>query len=165
MTPRANRPAPDPRHLLVKDLLEGYWRRENPRVPTLPWGAGDAGALASFLRANPDLTVDVVSTCLGHRLTSEDHAPGERVYRWVGDLLRYSQGPLNRFKQPLRGSAEPGVGSYQPGKRYVPEEMQEGPLRALMSAEWQEHAVQQHAAGSHELSDLQMRFLKEENLL
>ncbi len=168
MTPRANRPTPDPRHILVKDLLDGYWRRENPRVPTLPWGAADAGALASFLRATPDLTPDVVARCLDHRLASEDRAPGERVHRWIGDLLRYAQGPLNRFHLPLQTSAaasEPRVGSYVPGKRYAPEEASQPPLREVMSEEWQQTAVQQHAAGSRELSDLQLRFLKEEGLL
>jgi len=90
----------DNRHTLIKAMLDLYWLRENQTIPSLPWGAADAGALGQFLRANPNLKPNVVEECLFHRLCSEDHAPAERVHRWIGDVLRYASGPLNRFSSP-----------------------------------------------------------------
>ena len=100
MTTRQRKPA-DPRHAEFKALLVGYWTAEgNETVPDLPWGAGDAGALAALLRANPRLTAVGFQRLLQHRLDSEDHAPGEPVRIWIGSLTRYAHGPLNKFKQP-----------------------------------------------------------------
>jgi hypothetical protein len=100
--PRQRKPA-DPRHAEFKARLVGYWAAEvNGFTPELemPWGAGDAGALAAFLRANPRLSAAGFQRLLQHRLDSEDHAPGEPVKVWIGSLTRYAQGPLNKFKQP-----------------------------------------------------------------
>jgi hypothetical protein len=95
------RKAPDPRHTPVLVILRKYWRAENKDAGyELPWGPADAGALASFLRANPGLSVDGITRLLQHRLASEDHAPGEPVRLWIGSLTRYAGGPLNRYKQP-----------------------------------------------------------------
>lgn len=100
MSPRRDRMPPDPRHAVVKALLQLYWLQENPETPDLPWGAAEAGCVGTFLRANPRVNVDVVARCLDNRLLSEDHAPAERIHRWFGDLLRYSQGPLDRYRLP-----------------------------------------------------------------
>jgi hypothetical protein len=163
----ADKHLPDPRHRVIKGLLDSYWLRENPSIPSLPWGPADAGALGQFLRANPKLTTDIVEECLENRLRSEDHAPAERVHRWIGDLLRYASGPLNRFKQPMRAegrSTEASVGTYHPGESYTAEDVQQRPLREVMSPRWQEYAVHHHNHGEH-LSDLERQFLQEEGLL
>lgn len=112
MSPRKNRPAPDPRHAAVKEALAKYWAAENPALPDLPWSAGDAGALGALLRANPSLDVATFETCILNRMLSEDHAPGERVFRWIGDLLRYHAAPLDRYRLPKRPaqSSEANVG-------------------------------------------------------
>jgi hypothetical protein len=162
------RKSPDPRHSRIKMLLDQYWAEENPAIPSLPWGAADAGALGQFLRANPKLAVEAVERCLRNRLRSEDHAPAERVHRWIGDLLRYSSGPLNRFKQPARGSAlaaEASVGTYRPGMSYKTDDEPCKPLRDVMSAAWQDRVIRLHHSRSQELTDLELQFLKEENLL
>jgi hypothetical protein len=100
VTTRQRKPA-DPRHAEFKALLSQYWTAEcRDAELDLPWGAGDAGALAAFLRANPRLSQAGFLRLLQHRLDSEDHAPGEPVRIWIGSLTRYAQGPLNRFKQP-----------------------------------------------------------------
>jgi hypothetical protein len=156
---------PDPRHSAIKILLDGYWQAENPTIPSLPWGPADAGALGQFLRANPKLSVDVVSLCLENRLQSEDHAPAERVHRWIGDLLRYSSGPLNRFRQPLGSvSSEASAGAYRPGKSYTPTEAEQRPLREVMSSQWRDQAIHRHAMGE-DLSALEHQYLSEEGLL
>jgi hypothetical protein len=144
-------------------MLESYWRRENPKIPELPWGPADAGALAQFLRANPSLSPDLAGTSLENRLRSEDHAPAERVYRWIGDLLRYASGPLNRFKQPMRavpGASEASVGTYRDGTSYSPED-ETGPIRNWTSKEWQEEARRKRSSGE-ELSTLELQFIWEE---
>jgi hypothetical protein len=158
---------PDRRHMPIKGMLDQYWQRENPMIPSLPWGAADAGALGSFLRANPAITPEVVAACLEHRLQSEDHAPGERVHRWIGDLLRYAQGPLNRYKQPLQPSrmqSEASVGTYTPGRRYVPTDELPEPLHDVMSKEWQERVKHRWLTSPNDLTDLEIQFLKEEHL-
>ena len=156
---------PDPRHSIIKALLDSYWLRENPSIPSLPWGPADAGALGQFLRANPKLTTDIVEECLENRLRSEDHAPAERVHRWIGDLLRYGGGPLNRFKQPMRtASSEAFAGTYQLGHSYVPEPEPQRPLREVMSSKWQDRALYFHEHGKA-LTDLERQFLQEEGLL
>jgi hypothetical protein len=165
--PRA-RKAADPRHTPIKEMLGEYWQRENPMVPALPWNGADAGALASFLRANPTITPEIVALCLEHRLRGEDHAPGERAFRWIGDLLRYASGPLNRFKQPMRTSplaAQASLGTYHPGERYGPEDEPQRPLRDVMSADWQRRTIRRLREVPNGLSDLERDFLKEEKLL
>jgi hypothetical protein len=110
VSPRKGRPAPDPRHAAVKQLLAKYWAAENPQTPDLPWGAAEAGCVGAFLRANPSVGIDVIERCLNNRMKSEDHAPGEGVYRWFRDLLRYSAAPLDRYRLPKRIHSEATVG-------------------------------------------------------
>jgi hypothetical protein len=156
----------DPRHGVVKGLLDGYWALECPSIPSLPWGAADAGALGQFLRANPELATEIVAGCLQHRLLSEDHAPGERVHRWIGDLLRYAGGPLNRFKQPLRASPlslEASLGTYRPGKPVAAPEPRKS-IRSQMGERWFDKMWKRSERGMV-LSDLERDCLREEGLL
>lgn len=154
----------DRRHMPVKGMLDDYWRAENPMIPSLPWDGADAGALANFLRANPDITPDIVFECLKHRLASEDHAPGERVHRWIGDLLRYAQGPLNRFKQPMRpASSEASVGTYKPGKKFAEPESTET-IRQKMGEPWFDKTWKRYADNA-QLTDLERDCLKQEGFL
>ena len=108
MTKRLKNANPDPRHSIVKGLLDSYWQRENPSIPSLPWGPADAGALGQFLRDNPTVGTDIVADCLDNRLRSEDHAPAERVHRWIGDVLRYAQ-PRPKHQWAPTGRARPGA--------------------------------------------------------
>ena len=115
MSPR-QRTAPDPRHCLFRTLLEAYWRDErNDLIPDLPWGAGEAGALSAFLKANPRLSSSGFRSLLDHRLNSDDHARGESPKIWLSALTRYANGPLDRYKLPksCRVSAEATVGTYR----------------------------------------------------
>jgi hypothetical protein len=166
MSKRLKNASPDPRHSVVKGLLDAYWHRENPSIPSLPWGPADAGALGQFLRANPKLGNEIIADCLDNRLRSEDHAPAERVHRWIGDLLRYAGGPLNRFKQPMHNtsSAEASVGTYQPGKSWgapIPEET----IRQFMGEEWFARACEHAKADPTKLTDTERRCLREEGML
>lgn len=109
MSPRRDRMPPDPRHAAVKALLANYWAKENPAAPELPWGAAEAGCVGAFLRANPKLDVNVIAVCLFNRLRSEDHAPGEGIFRWFRDVLRYQAAPLDRFRLPKRTPSEGAI--------------------------------------------------------
>jgi hypothetical protein len=166
MTKRLKSVAPDSRHSVVKGLLEAYWLRENPTSPSLPWGPADAGALGQLLKADPTLSPDVVSTCLEFRLVSLDHAPGERVHRWIGDVLRYAGGPLNQFKQPTYSGPAPeaAVGTWRPGK-VRSEPKPEESIRQLMGEEWFDRACKQAGADPSKLTETQRRCLRDEGLL
>jgi hypothetical protein len=154
----------DSRHMLIKAMLDLYWLRENPTIPSLPWGAADAGALAHFLRANPKLNPLVVEQCLVNRLNSEDHASAERVHRWIGDVLRYASGPLNRFKQPKQPiHAEASAGSNYPGKVWS-EPAPTETARQFMGEVWFERTVSSFKAGKA-LTEIQRNCLREEGLL
>ena len=157
---------PDTRHGAIKGLLDSYWLRENPMIPSLPWGPADAGALAQFLRANPNLSPDVVATCLENRLMSRDHAPGERIYRWIADVLRYAGGPLNQFKQRTYAGPAPEttVGTWRPGQVRSEPEPEES-IREFMGEEWFDRAREQADADPSKLTEIQRRCLREEKLL
>ena len=93
--------APDPRHTAVKELLAKYWAAECPSSPELPWGPAEAGALAQFLRSNPNMDLERITELLRNRFKSEDHAAGEPIFVWVKYLTRYIEGPLNKYRQPM----------------------------------------------------------------
>lgn len=155
---------PDRRHMPVKGMLDEYWQREVPSIPSLPWGAADAGALGQFLKANPDLAVETIHDCLSNRLASDDHAAGERIHVWIGSLLRYAQGPLDRFKLPKR-QANPAasVGMYKPEATPAPQAPQ-ATIREQMGAPWFKRILQRKQDGKP-LCDLDKDCLREEGLL
>ncbi|QNI34496.1 hypothetical protein H7849_11735 [Alloacidobacterium dinghuense] len=155
MSPRRPRKEPsDHRHATVKSLLAAYWSVENPDTPDLPWGAAEAGCVGAFLRAHPSISVGIIDQCLQHRLTSDDHAPGEGIYRWFRDLLRYKNGPLDRFRLPKKVSSEATVG------------MQSAEVESKddVRAWFLERAKKRKDNGSA-LDSLDLRLLHEEGLL
>ena len=156
---------PDRRHMVVKGMLDTYWREEMPSVPSLPWSAADAGALGQFLKANPELNVRVVEDCLVNRLQSDDHAPGERVHVWIGNLLRYAQGPLDRFKLLKRTNGEATVGMQRSdASAPVPELPKFGRIREQMGEQWYQRIVKRYQEDAP-LSTLDTECLREEGLL
>lgn len=155
MSPRRDRPAPDPRHSEAKHSLAQHWAAENPEMPQMPWSAADAGALAALLRANPALDVGTIRVCLHYRRLSEDHARGERVCRWIIDVLRYRSGPLDRYRLPKRAASEAtiGMGSAPDSEK-----------AAKMRDHFVGQAMKRHAAGD-KLTELDQRLLREEGWL
>lgn len=154
----------DPRHSIVRRLLATYWQRENPIIPSLPWGPADAGALGRFLKDNPTVTPEVVGVCLDNRLQSDDHASGERVFVWINDVLRYAAGPLNQYKRPKHVSAEASVGMYRPGKKRsepVPDET----TRQFMGEEWFTRACAHLKSHPVVLTEIERQCLREEGML
>ena len=93
----------DPRHTPVKELLARFWGAESPGIP-MPWGPADAGALGQLLKANPTMTEEEIRQLLVNRFKSDDHARGEPVFVWIKYLTRYLDGPLDKYKQPIRTS-------------------------------------------------------------
>jgi hypothetical protein len=151
LSPRRDRKPADPRHAAVKTLLATYWANENPDSPDLPWGPADAGALAMLLRADPKLDTLTVARCLRHRLESDDHAAGERVYVWIGNLLRYRYAPLDRYRLPKRTCPEALVGMTTGTSEGI-----EAPERA----QWIERARKRRAQGQP-LADWEAQLLRE----
>jgi hypothetical protein len=155
---------PERRHMPVKAMLDEYWQREMPSIPSLPWGAADAGALGQFLKANPDLTTETIRECLMNRLVSEDHAPGERVHIWINSLLRYASGPLDRYKLLKRpANSEATVGMNHPGKAWSEPSPIES-IRSRMGGPWFKRVLQRFQEGKP-ISDLDKDCLREEGFL
>jgi len=93
-----NADAVDPRWNEIREDLKAYWEFKNPAVP-MPWsGAIDGLALKRFLKANPNLDRPMWQLCLNHRARSDvPHA--EEIHRWIRTLLRFVEGPRDRFDQ------------------------------------------------------------------
>ncbi len=163
MTRKPRNRTPDPRHAEAKALLVTYWKRENPTLD-MPWGAADAGALGQFLKANPALSMVTLAKCLLYRLISEDHAPAERIYIWIGGVLRYAAAPLDRYRRPKRLASEATVGMTQdeiPFGILNPEPAPEETLAEMWGPEVVERVRAKHATGIAPLADWERNLLRE----
>ena len=95
----------DARHTPFKLACEAYATYK--RVEFV-WDAGEAKQLAMLLAASPNLTLDTFQRCLNHRAKSEV-AHGDRPREWLGTILKYQEGPLDKYGKP-QGA---GNGTYQ----------------------------------------------------
>jgi hypothetical protein len=82
-----------------------YWTEQNlgdEKAGECPWMAKDQAALSGLLRASPEMTFETFQTLLVHRAQSQVLA-SDPPRNWLTvDLKRFSAGPLDRFKQPLK---------------------------------------------------------------
>lgn len=86
----------DPRWEPIRQDLKTYWDFKNPGVP-MPWdGPVDGKALKLFLKSNPLVDRDMWKLCLNNRAKS-DIAHADNVHRWIRQLLRFCEGPRDRF--------------------------------------------------------------------
>jgi len=93
--PHAKRSEADPRFKACVEVVKRYWQDKNT-IPMV-WDESEGQALNLLLAASPHLTVKQFSLCLANRADSEGVAHSERPRRWLGDVLRYANGPLDRF--------------------------------------------------------------------
>lgn len=99
---------PDPRHLEFKYAIQAYWISQNPKAE-LPWDDREGGALGIYLRASPNITLSQFSAYLANRIRSQDVNHAERPSVWIGDIVRYASGPLDRYGKPLNGKSPPST--------------------------------------------------------
>lgn len=88
------------RHDDFKGKIKQYWSYKNPGVE-MPWGPAEGKQLAMWLAESPLTTVEKFAEFLRNRARSEGVTHSDRPSRWIGDVTRYAQGPLNAFKQPI----------------------------------------------------------------
>ncbi|MBZ5492254.1 MAG: hypothetical protein LAO76_15100 [Acidobacteriia bacterium] len=97
------------------EYLKIYRERLSGRDTFQPT-AKDFRNLDIWLREHPNTTLETFQRCLGYRAQSVaagEVSAAEEIYRWIGTILEFSEGPLNRYGKPLGQSKE---GKYGTGK-------------------------------------------------
>ncbi len=97
---RKKRKTPDPRHHPFVDLIFRAYKHFNKGTPC-PWGDKDGRQLNDLLRVCPALDEAVFKRWLTNYFRSEVNTPDRPVY-WLCKLPSYANGPLDRFRKPLR---------------------------------------------------------------
>lgn len=91
------------RHAEFKAIILRYWESKNGE-DEMPWGPAEGRNLEMWLRESPHTTAEQFTKYLANRFRSEGVVHSDRPSRWIGDVTRYANGPLNQFKQPLNGN-------------------------------------------------------------
>jgi len=100
--PRMKRSEVDSRFKPFVEAISTYWKDRNA-VPLI-WDKSEGKHLKQLLAASPELTVEQFTQCLANRAASEGVAHSERPRTWLGNVLRYANGPLNQFGKPAKQS-------------------------------------------------------------
>lgn len=90
----------DPRHVPFRDECQAYAIGKSVEFT---WDGGEAKQLAMLLAASPGLTLGVFQQCLKHRARSVV-THGERPREWLGTILKYQEGPLDKYGSPQGAS-------------------------------------------------------------
>lgn len=86
----------DPRHGVLRAAIENYYRNINGTE--CPWDGRAGKNLNALLRSVPLYALVDFQRCLDHRAQSSvNHA--DMPHRWVADLPKYNNGPLNKYGQ------------------------------------------------------------------
>jgi hypothetical protein len=101
----------DSRHTPCRVACQTYAIHKN--VPFV-WDASEAKQLALILAASPELTVSAFQNCLNNR--GKSPVPqGERPREWLGTILKYAEGPLDRFGKPEEARSQAAsIGIFKP---------------------------------------------------
>ena len=91
-----NGPAPDPRHVKVREEI---WRVYNEANGDLqcPWSGKHAKILQRVLATATNWRVEQWHSCILNRFASDGVNPAEDPAEWMPYLVRYAHQPLNRF--------------------------------------------------------------------
>jgi hypothetical protein len=89
----------DSRHASFRKTINHYWRERVDRDSDAPWDGGEARYLSDLLKAYPTLTADGFTQCLRNRAASDDVQHSERPRVWLSNVMRYRNGPLDRFNK------------------------------------------------------------------
>jgi GntR family transcriptional regulator len=88
--------AKEPRHAEVRNVIREAC--EKNQVPFI-WDHREDKVLADWLRATPRLALEEITKLIHHRFRTDGIPLGERPWRWIADLGRYAEGPLDQFNR------------------------------------------------------------------
>jgi uncharacterized protein (DUF1778 family) len=91
----------DPRFGSFRSEYFVFWKALHPNGIKPPWGPLDGGALNVLFKRAPGLTVEQFRHMLSNRVDSEVN-PSQPAREWLADVMKYANGPLNRFGDPKR---------------------------------------------------------------
>lgn len=86
-------PAADPRHVQLREFIKTTYRQNGIKEQ---WDGRCARALAAWLKANPLLSVSETQDLILSRFAS-DEPRGLPPWRWLPELTKYYEGPLDRY--------------------------------------------------------------------
>ena len=110
----SGKPEADPRHALFHEQIDRYWKHKTGEDKS-PWDGSEGKALSLLLAAKPDLTVEKFRVLLKHRGDSPAELQTERPRVWLPNILRFADGPLDRYGK-LLNPVQP-----KPARRYANE--------------------------------------------
>jgi uncharacterized protein YdaU (DUF1376 family) len=94
----------DPRHQECKELIRQYWDGKNTDFE-MTWNGTEGTALADLLSANPKMSHVGFGKLINHRARSEcNHS--ERPSKWLRMVVKYANGPLDKYGNPLSGGGK-----------------------------------------------------------
>lgn len=97
----SGKPGTDLRHKAFHEQIDRYWKHKTAEEKA-PWDGSEGKALSALLAAKPDLTIEDFRRCLKHRGDSPDEVQTERPRQWLPNILRFTQGPLDRYGKPMQ---------------------------------------------------------------
>jgi hypothetical protein len=85
--------------LFRQEVVKDY-AQQNSDCPEC-WNGSDERALGRLLEGSSSMTLQTLQRCLGNRRASEKVNPSDPPRCWIADVLRYKDGPLDRFNKPM----------------------------------------------------------------
>lgn len=98
--PSAKNAVADERHGPVREFIKSCITHATG-LPTAPWNGRDAKILQRMLESNPSWDVETFKKLIRNRFRSEGIPRGDPAHKWIPDLPKYANGPLNKFNQEL----------------------------------------------------------------
>ena len=91
----------DPRILTFQEEVLKFWSGQNPKGPVCPWSRQDYRALLEYLAGSPKASLEHFKHLLKNRAASQIN-PSTPARQWLRDLEEFAEGPLDRYKKPMR---------------------------------------------------------------
>ncbi len=98
LTLPASGDGPDRRHVEIREYILSLQRQ--CEVPE-QWNGRCARALSAWLKSNPHVTIEQAQQYVLNKFLS-DEPRGDSPCRWLPDLSRYAEGPLNEYRRLKR---------------------------------------------------------------
>lgn len=101
-------------HTAIRAEIARLYERAN-RL-NVPWNGHHGKRLAALLKANPSWPLEAWLRCVHNRFASDGINPAEDPIRWIGKLVNYARGPLDKFGGLKPRSHEQIVEDYWAGR-------------------------------------------------
>ena len=107
---RKSQKAADPRFQEFVEDLKAYWEKANPGLG-FEFGSKDGAAMKGLLKAKPSLNRATFQICLSHRWHSDDVTHCDDFFTWLPRVLKYANGPLDKYSKPKGARNDNGTGA------------------------------------------------------